>query len=219
MTRSVRGDLLVSDKEFPRDCKVDTLERSTRRIYLLNRYYDPSTDQFLSIDPDVQETDQPYVFTNDDPLNQEDPLGLSGYVGVPTRCTKNCGGDVVKAVVSTVASKLMTVSKVTGIAAAAGSTVLAVAALGLPEDAPGEVLVTGFSSAAGYVSAGSEIGSCAIDSHQGSCTRANLVLDAATLVSPPVINLLPTDARRYGQVASYYVDVYRWVQSNEHDAR
>ena len=35
----------------------------------INRYYDPSTDQFLSVDPDVQQTDQPYVFTNDDPLN------------------------------------------------------------------------------------------------------------------------------------------------------
>lgn len=76
MTRSVRGDLLVGDKEFPRDCKVDTLERSTRRIYLLNRYYDPSTDQFLSVDPDVQTTDQPYVYTGDDPLNRTDPLGL-----------------------------------------------------------------------------------------------------------------------------------------------
>ena len=42
---------------------------------VINRYYDPSTDQFLSVDPDVQQTDQPYVFTNDDPLNAEDPLG------------------------------------------------------------------------------------------------------------------------------------------------
>ncbi len=46
-------------------------------IYLINRYYDPSTDQFLSIDPDVMETGQPYVFTGDDPLNSTDPLGLS----------------------------------------------------------------------------------------------------------------------------------------------
>jgi hypothetical protein len=30
----------------------------------------------LSIDPDVATTNQPYVFTNDDPLNAEDPLGL-----------------------------------------------------------------------------------------------------------------------------------------------
>jgi RHS repeat-associated protein len=48
---------------------------STGLIYLVNRYYDPTTDQFLSIDPDVATTDQPYVFTNDDPLNAEDPLG------------------------------------------------------------------------------------------------------------------------------------------------
>ena len=51
---------------------------STGLIYLINRYYDPTTDQFLSIDPAVAQTDQPYVFTNDDPLNAEDPSGLSG---------------------------------------------------------------------------------------------------------------------------------------------
>lgn len=45
-------------------------------IYLINRYYDPTTDQFLSIDPAVTSTNQPYAFTNDDPLNVEDPLGL-----------------------------------------------------------------------------------------------------------------------------------------------
>ena len=43
---------------------------------VVNRYYDPTTDQFLSIDPDVETTNQPYVFTNDNPLNAEDPLGL-----------------------------------------------------------------------------------------------------------------------------------------------
>jgi RHS repeat-associated protein len=44
-------------------------------IYLIDRYYDPSTDQFLSVDPDVAETGQPYAFTGDDPLNETDPLG------------------------------------------------------------------------------------------------------------------------------------------------
>jgi hypothetical protein len=41
----------------------------------INRYYDPTTDQFLSVDPDVATTEQTYVFTNDDPLNASDPLG------------------------------------------------------------------------------------------------------------------------------------------------
>jgi RHS repeat-associated protein len=49
----------------------------TGLIYLINRYYDPSIGQFLSIDPDVATTDQPYLYTGDDPLNAEDPLGLS----------------------------------------------------------------------------------------------------------------------------------------------
>jgi RHS repeat-associated protein len=55
---------------------------STGLIYLINRYYDPTTDQFLSVDPDVATTDQPYVFTDDDPLNAEDPLGLCWICGV-----------------------------------------------------------------------------------------------------------------------------------------
>ena len=41
------------------------------------RYYDPDTDQFLSVDPLVAETGQPYAFTRDDPLNLTDPLGLA----------------------------------------------------------------------------------------------------------------------------------------------
>ncbi|MGH9019569.1 MAG: RHS repeat-associated core domain-containing protein [Acidimicrobiales bacterium] len=52
----------------------------TGLIYLVNRYYDPATDQFLSIDPAVGVTGQPYVFTNDNPLNATDPLGLSEFI-------------------------------------------------------------------------------------------------------------------------------------------
>ena len=44
-------------------------------IYLIGRYYDPTTDQFLSVDPLVAFTGQPYAFTGDDPLNVTDPLG------------------------------------------------------------------------------------------------------------------------------------------------
>ena len=42
----------------------------------INRYYDPSTDQFISVDPMVDTTGQPYVFVNDNPLNATDPIGL-----------------------------------------------------------------------------------------------------------------------------------------------
>jgi len=47
--------------------------------YLINRYYDPATDQFLSVDPLVERTGEPYAFTGDDPLNATDPLGLKGW--------------------------------------------------------------------------------------------------------------------------------------------
>jgi RHS repeat-associated protein len=47
----------------------------TGLIYLVDRYYDPSTGQFISVDPDVIETNQPYAFTKDDPVNGTDPLG------------------------------------------------------------------------------------------------------------------------------------------------
>jgi RHS repeat-associated protein len=41
------------------------------------RYYDPTTGQFLSLDPDVAETDAPFSYAGDDPLNELDPLGLA----------------------------------------------------------------------------------------------------------------------------------------------
>jgi len=50
---------------------------ATGLIYLINRYYDPSTDQFLSIDPAVASTGQAYAFVNDNPLNSTDPLGMN----------------------------------------------------------------------------------------------------------------------------------------------
>jgi RHS repeat-associated protein len=46
--------------------------------YMINRYVDLGTDQFISVDPLVAETGQPFAFTNDDPLNETDPLGLIG---------------------------------------------------------------------------------------------------------------------------------------------
>ena len=47
----------------------------------VDRFYDPSTAQFLSIDPDLPETGQPDAYTADDPLNSTDPLGLKGGPG------------------------------------------------------------------------------------------------------------------------------------------
>jgi hypothetical protein len=35
------------------------------------RYYDPGTGQFLSVDPALDATGQPYAYTNDDPVNPD----------------------------------------------------------------------------------------------------------------------------------------------------
>ncbi len=87
----------------------------TGLIYLVNRYYDPSTGQFLSVDPLVGVTDQPYQYVGGDPVNGSDPLGLcnwnpisgsfwtqgnclSGAVGGPNGGGGESVGGVVKSV-------------------------------------------------------------------------------------------------------------------------
>ena len=45
-------------------------------IYLLARYYDPTTAQFLSRDAAVASTRSPYGYVGDNPLNATDPSGL-----------------------------------------------------------------------------------------------------------------------------------------------
>ncbi|MCU1493585.1 MAG: hypothetical protein JWO62_1349, partial [Acidimicrobiaceae bacterium] len=49
----------------------------TGLVYLVNRYYDPGTGQFLSVDPLVDQTGLPYGYTGGNPVNGVDPLGLS----------------------------------------------------------------------------------------------------------------------------------------------
>jgi RHS repeat-associated protein len=44
-------------------------------IYLLDRYYDPQTGQFLSVDPDLAQTQEPYAYGGGDPVINSDPTG------------------------------------------------------------------------------------------------------------------------------------------------
>jgi RHS repeat-associated protein len=46
-------------------------------LYLINRYYDPSTGQFISVDPDLAQTGQAYEYGVGDPVSNTDPMGLS----------------------------------------------------------------------------------------------------------------------------------------------
>lgn len=49
-------------------------------VYLRNRFYEPATAQFLTIDPAVALTREPYAYVQNDPLNATDATGL-----VPTQ--------------------------------------------------------------------------------------------------------------------------------------
>jgi RHS repeat-associated protein len=49
----------------------------TGLIYLRARTYDPATAQFLSVDPLVAQTGEPYSYASDNPLNFDDPEGLA----------------------------------------------------------------------------------------------------------------------------------------------
>jgi RHS repeat-associated protein len=52
----------------------------TGLIYMRARTYDPSTAQFLSVDPFVALTGEPYSYAEDDPINKADPSGRCGLV-------------------------------------------------------------------------------------------------------------------------------------------
>jgi RHS repeat-associated protein len=59
-------------------------------VYLVNRYYDPATGQFMSVDPDLAQTQQPYQYTGDNPVNETDPTGDSTTVTENTYYQNNC---------------------------------------------------------------------------------------------------------------------------------
>jgi RHS repeat-associated protein len=45
-------------------------------LYLINRYYNPATGQFLSVDPDVATTGEPYGYAGGNPVDNTDSDGL-----------------------------------------------------------------------------------------------------------------------------------------------
>jgi RHS repeat-associated protein len=56
----------------------------TGLIYLLDRYYDPQVGQFISVDPALPQTLQPYAYAYDNPVTNTDPEGEMSCRGVPT---------------------------------------------------------------------------------------------------------------------------------------
>jgi RHS repeat-associated protein len=61
--------------------------------YMRARYYDPSTGQFITVDPMTATTHQPYQYADGSPVNNTDPSGKCGLWGSDT-----CWGDAAGAV-------------------------------------------------------------------------------------------------------------------------
>ena len=77
---------------------ADRARSPDRRI---NRYYDSSTGEFISVDPIVGQTGTPYTYASDNPLSKNDPLGLiptslqqSGNVRLTLGCGQNLGNSI-----------------------------------------------------------------------------------------------------------------------------
>ena len=60
-------------------------------VYLINRYYDPSLRQFISVDPAYSQTHQLYGYANENPVNGSDPSGMFSLFGTPI-CFITCPG-------------------------------------------------------------------------------------------------------------------------------
>jgi hypothetical protein len=85
---------------FPKRSECSTLSSQGSRPFSsaarpgngsVRRYYDPQTGQFISVDPLVDQTEAPYAYVNDDPVDAIDPLGL----GCGWTSPWDCGSELV----------------------------------------------------------------------------------------------------------------------------
>jgi uncharacterized protein RhaS with RHS repeats len=65
--------------------------RCWSREFVVNRYYDPATGQFLSVDPLVTQTAAPYSYAGDDPVSNTDPNGLDYFLTIPATTARTIG--------------------------------------------------------------------------------------------------------------------------------
>lgn len=98
--------------------------RVTYRGAVVHRYYDPVTGQFLSVDPLVNVTGTPYVYTSGDAVNLMDPLGLGcGIFSVVCDV-----GQAVEHHLKTIVTVVAITAAVASVALTAGADIPALAA-------------------------------------------------------------------------------------------
>ncbi|HEU5271549.1 MAG TPA: RHS repeat-associated core domain-containing protein, partial [Jatrophihabitans sp.] len=163
----------------------------TGLIYLQARYYDPATAQFLTIDPQLASTNEPYAYVDDNPLNLIDPLGAWGWN--PLHWT---------------AKNWATVGLVAGGVALAATGVGVVADLGI---GGGLLASEAFVSTVGYVGFGAGALATATDAvpcfrsfgssegvDAGACTGAALGALSLGIGAPGVFGKIADDGLRAG---------------------
>jgi hypothetical protein len=92
---------------------------------LVDRYYDPATGQFLTVDPLVGQTGQAYAYAGDDPVNETDPTGTSWWNPLSWGRHAENVGEIIAGV---------------AIGVGTGVIVVAAAVLFFPEDLPAVAL-------------------------------------------------------------------------------
>jgi RHS repeat-associated protein len=135
----------------------------TGLIYLRARTYDPTTAQFLTVDPLNSQTRQPYAYTSDNPLNISDPTGMCGLgslgeaaESVNPFSSENCAYQGTKALVDWAGANASEISTAAALAAGAFRIAAAFIPPTAPVTAPLAVALTAVSSAAGAYASGEE---------------------------------------------------------------
>jgi RHS repeat-associated protein len=80
-------------KPAPGRVRVRADDRSGCQRARVHRYYDPQTGQFLTVDPDIEQTDQAYAYGGDNPVSVDDPSGTCPNIG--GRLSPSMGGQLV----------------------------------------------------------------------------------------------------------------------------
>jgi hypothetical protein len=134
----------------------------------------------LSIDADVAMTGQPYVFTNDDPLNAEDPLGLAGvpvFLQKQLCGKKGCSGGDLSGFISSTVKTLVIDPVKSGVHLAAdvvkNKVVREIATVGIGALAAGVTVTALVLASPELAVTGAIVGFYAVATDSSSCFKGN----------------------------------------------
>ena len=76
------GQITARTGILPAVTYAGAVQDSTGLLYLINRYLDPTTGTFLTVDPALDVTGQPYAYAAGDPVNATDRQGLWPIIAI-----------------------------------------------------------------------------------------------------------------------------------------